>query len=337
MLQPNQNSRFDQVKRDLLSRPKRWLVTGAAGFIGSHLVEHLLGLGQTVVGLDDLSSGFRRNLDMIVGKKTIDEKKFHFIEGSIQDAKICQIATEGVDYILHHAAYASVPGSIEDPLHCLDVNVLGFTQLVLAAKQAKVSRFVFASSSAVHGEPESPGSLKSTYALSKKMNELSAAVFKDNYGIDCIGLRYFNVFGQRQNPNGEYAAVISKWMSSIQKGDPIFINGDGNTTRDFCHVDNVVQANILAATTTDSRAIGSTFDIGNGQSTTLNDLYRLIESLLEKELPKPQYRPFRKGDIRNSVADITQAKAVLGYEPFIFLEEGLRLSMDWYKGSDHAV
>ena len=318
-------------------------MSGVAGFIGSHLLEALLGLKQRVVGLDNFATGHRRNLEEVgaaAGKP--NWKAFRMIEGDLRDPEICRKACDGVDFVLHHAALASVPESLADPIRYHDNNVTAFLNLLLAAKEAEVKRFVFASSSAVYGDDpglpaveEKIGKPLSPYAASKAINEVYSTVAAQSYGLSSIGFRYFNIFGPRQDPQGAYAAVIPRWTAALLQGEPVYINGDGETTRDFCYVENVVQANLLAATTTNPEAINQIYNIGLGHRTTLNELFMLIESALRKNGASPSgeraiYREFRPGDVRHSVADIGKAARLLGYAPAHSVREGLDLTTGWY-------
>ena len=323
----------------LTGRPERWLVTGAAGFIGSHLSEALLKAGQSVVALDDFSTGSRRNLDEIRAHVTPEQwARFTLIEGSVCDAALGRRACTGVARVLHEAGFISVPLSIEDPLACNATNVDGFLNMLVAARDAGVRQFVYASSSAVYGDDEGLpkveeriGKPLSPYGTSKLMDELYADVFTKNYphpGI--VGLRYFNVFGPRQNPKGGYAAVIPKWIGALVGGEPCAINGDGTITRDFCHVDNVVQANLLAATTDNARAFGKVYNVALGARTTLNELYDLIAGKLGKSATRPLYLPPRAGDILHSEACIAKIRCDLGYEPTVTVDEGLTETTRWY-------
>jgi UDP-N-acetylglucosamine/UDP-N-acetylgalactosamine 4-epimerase len=328
---------YEKVRADLRRSPRAWLVTGAAGFIGSHLVKALLNLDQRVRALDNLSTGSKQNLE-----HTPKSGLFHFISGDIRDLETCRKACADVDYVLHHAAQGSVSASITDPLTTNAVNVTGFANVLMAAREQSVKRVIYASSSAVYGdEPTLPkvedriGNPLSPYALSKYVNELYAANFKRCFGMDSIGLRYFNVFGARQDPNGPYAAVIPKWIEAIMHGQPVFINGDGETTRDFCHVSNVVQANLLAATAERPEAVNQVYNIAVGQATTLNELFAALCDELSPQFPHvkqlaPQYQQFRPGDVRHSQADISRARTLLGYTPAVGLKEGLASALDWY-------
>lgn len=311
----------------------RWLVTGAAGFIGSHLVEALLSAGQTVVGLDDLSAGYRRNLELaLAGAGEGAEARFRFLEGSIADPGLCRSACEGVHFVLHHAALASVPRSMERPLDFSAVNTEGFANILEAARAQGVRRVVYASSSAVYGDDprlpkteDQPGRSLSPYALTKAVNELYAELWSRVYGLQTVGLRYFNVFGPRQDPNGAYAAVIPRWADAARKGDPVTVYGDGSATRDFCSVRNVVLANLQVATTNDPGISGSVFNIACGVRTSLRELLERICVLFAPGRDVPvRYGAPRPGDIAHSLASIDRAEAVLGYVPRISLEEGLR-------------
>lgn len=334
---------YETATQKLRQTPTRWLVTGAAGFIGSHLVETLLKLDQSVVGLDNFSTGKRTNLDQVQQAVSKDQwARFVLIEGDIADPDVCARACQDVRIVLHQAALGSVPRSIEEPLTTHRSNVTGFINMLDAARRAGVKRFVYASSSAVYGdEPNLPkvehriGNPLSPYAASKLMNEIYARVFGRIYGIETVGLRYFNVFGQRQDPSGPYAAVIPRWISKLVKGEVVEIYGDGLTSRDFCYVANVVQANILAATTTHPEAINTVFNVAAGSRTTLNELFQIILSVLRNTVPglsdvKPVYREFRPGDVRHSQADLTRARSLLGYEPTHTLEVGLQCAIGWY-------
>lgn len=336
------NPIFQRLQEALSQKPQRWLVTGAAGFIGSNLVEALLRLGQEVVGLDNFSTGRRGNIAQVETLLPEAKSRFRFIEGDIRDAEACREACRDVDLVLHQAALGSVPRSIEFPVQSVEANIGGFFQILTAAKDAGIKRFVYASSSSVYGDhpalpkrEENTGKLLSPYAMTKFVNELGAEVFHRTYGIDCIGLRYFNVFGARQDPDGAYAAVIPLWIKSLMNGQDVFINGDGETSRDFCYVENAVQANILAATTTSPDAVNRVYNVSCGRQTTLNQLYSLLRAELEKRsfnvlAPGPVHREFRQGDIRHSLADVSLAREKLGYEPEFQVDEGIQLSIDWY-------
>ncbi|MFZ2738245.1 MAG: SDR family oxidoreductase [Burkholderiaceae bacterium] len=334
---------FTQLQSSRQTEPHTWLVTGVAGFIGSNLLEALLKLNQRVVGLDNFATGHKSNLDEVQSLVTLAQwANFQFIQGDIRNLDDCQKATQGVDYILHQAALGSVPRSVADPITTNAVNVTGFLNMLVAARDAKVRRFVYAASSSTYGDhPGLPkvedtiGKPLSPYAVTKYVNELYADVFGKTYGLQSIGLRYFNVFGRRQDPNGAYAAVIPKWIASMIKGEPIYINGDGETSRDFCFIANVVQANLLAATTQNPEAINQVYNVAVGDRTTLNQLYEQLHFNLLPGYPhlkdvQPVYRDFRAGDVRHSLADIRKAATLLGYQPTHRIGEGLELAMDWY-------
>ena len=336
-------STYQDARQQILRNPRRWLVTGVAGFIGSHLLETLLELGQTVVGLDNYSTGYRHNLDEVEHLAGAQAwRNFSFIEGDICSLDDCRRACAGVDVVLHHAALGSVPRSIEDPLATHDANLTGFVHMLIAARDAGAKRFIYAASSSTYGDhPGLPkvedviGRPLSPYAVTKLANELYADVFSRCYGIETVGLRYFNVFGPRQDPEGAYAAVIPKWVAQFISGEPVTINGDGDTSRDFCYVANAVQANVLAATADDPSALNQVYNIAVGERTTLNQLFELQRELLATRLPnmhdrRPSYREFREGDVRHSQADISKARALLGYAPTHPVREGLAEAMDWY-------
>ncbi|HEV2209063.1 MAG TPA: SDR family oxidoreductase [Verrucomicrobiae bacterium] len=337
---------YDALKKQLRRAPRRWLVTGAAGFIGSNLVEVLLKLDQRVVGLDNFSTGYHRNLKEVQARLTPAQwQRFHLITGDIGDLPTCRRACDRVDYVLHQAALGSVPASMTDPLGCHRSNVTGFLNMLVAARDARARRLVYASSSAVYGDaPGLPkvennlGRVLSPYAASKAMDELYADVFGRAYGFESIGLRYFNVFGPRQDPAGAYAAVIPKWIDALLAGERVRINGDGRTTRDFCYIENVVQANLLAATTPRPEAVNQVYNIAFGRRTTLNSLLKMLRGALATTgtvlgAQAPVFGPFRAGDVRHSLADIGKAKRLLGYEPTHSIEAGLALAMDWYRGN----
>lgn len=333
-------SRYEQVKQELMQQPKRWLVTGVAGFIGSNLLEQLLKLDQTVIGIDNFATGSQANIDDALSQVSPQQQqRFHFTTGDICSLDDCRNAVEGVDYILHQAALGSIPRSIKTPEITHATNSTGLLNMLIAAKDANIRRFVFASSSSVYGDsPDLPkreekiGNPLSPYAASKYTNELYAKAFSACYQIETIGLRYFNVFGPRQNINGPYAAVIARWVSSLLRNEPIFINGDGETSRDFCYVANAVQANILAAVAQQPEAINRVYNVAVGEQNTLKKLYELILSNLNlAKAPEMEYREFRPADIRHSLANIDNAKNLLGYAPTHRLHEGLGNMMDWYK------
>jgi len=328
------------VLQQLQSAPKRWLVTGCAGFIGSNLVETLLKANQLVIGLDNFATGHQRNLDEV--KQLVSPQQwanFRFIEADIRDLASCQTACDGVDYVLHQAALGSVPRSINDPITSNATNISGFLNMLVAARDAGVKRFVYAASSSTYGDhPALPkvedviGKPLSPYAITKYVNELYADVFSRSYGFNSVGLRYFNVFGPRQDPNGAYAAVIPKWTSAMIAGQDVVINGDGETSRDFCFVANAVQANIRAALSDIVKS--EVFNVALGDRTTLNELFNAIkQALAENGISydkEPQYADFRVGDVRHSQADISKARQQLGYAPEYRIRDGLKLAMPWY-------
>jgi UDP-N-acetylglucosamine 4-epimerase len=332
---------YRRLREQLVSAPKIWVVTGVAGFIGSNLLQELLALGQTVVGVDDYSTGHRANLDEVLAPFD-GAADFRMVEGDIRNLEICRAACEGADYILHHAALGSVPWSMDDPLRTNGVNVDGFVNMLVAAKDAGVKRFVYASSSAVYGDtPEYPqieerlGRPLSPYAASKTTNETYAVAFQMSYGLQSVGLRYFTVFGRRQDPAGAYAAVIPRWIASLLRGERCRIFGDGETTRDFCYVANVVQANLLAAKVEDVNATGQAYNIACAESVTLNHLFQMMRRRLALtdsvfSLAVPQYDPFRPGDIRFSCASIEKARQMLSFSPTHTVAQGLEEALDWY-------
>lgn len=351
---------YTELQTRLLVDPKTWLVTGVAGFIGSNLLETLLKLNQRVVGLDNFSTGHQRNLDEVKTLITLEQwENFQFIEGDIRKLDDCRLsmlfappslAREGweeggfpVDYVLHQAALGSVPRSLEDPITTNASNIDGFLNMLVAARDANVTRFVYAASSSTYGDhPDLPkvedkiGKTLSPYAVTKLVNELYAEVFARCYGFNAIGLRYFNVFGQRQDPNGAYAAVIPKWTAALLQGEDVFINGDGETSRDFCFIDNAVQANLLAATTQSPAAVNQVYNVAVGERTSLKELYQLIATSLAAQCPLPTsnliYRDFRVGDVRHSLADISKAQTLLGYAPAVKIGAGITAVMPWYIG-----
>jgi len=333
---------YQDRQEQLRQQPATWLVTGVAGFIGSNLLETLLQLGQRVVGLDNFSTGHQRNLDEVEGRVTPEAwQRFYFIQGDIRDLAICRTACAGVDYVLHEAALGSVPRSIEDPVNTNENNISGFLNMLLAARDARVRRFVYAASSSTYGDhPDLPkvedriGNPLSPYAVTKLVNELYAAVFARTYGFKTIGLRYFNIFGQRQDPDGAYAAVIPKWFAALLQGEPVFINGDGETSRDFCFIDNCVQANIMAATAGEEAA-DQVYNVAFGERTSLNQLFHLIRERVAGTLAaaakaEPVYRDFRAGDVRHSLADINKAGQLVGYCPEYSVRAGLDKATAWY-------
>lgn len=338
----NKMNRFEQVCEQIKTDPKVWLVTGVAGFIGSNLLETLLKLDQTVVGLDNFATGFQHNLDEVQGLVSAEQwTRFRLITGDIRELADCQAACAGVDYVLHQAALGSVPRSIADPIMTNSANITGFLNMLVAARDAKVASFTYAASSSTYGDhPALPkiedviGNPLSPYAVTKYVNELYADVFMRTYGFATIGLRYFNVFGPRQTPNGAYAAVIPKWAAAMIAGDPVVINGDGETSRDFNFVVNAVQANILAATATDADARNQVYNVAVGGRTTLNQLFVWLgESLAEQGIvysADPVYQDFRAGDVRHSQADVSKIKHLLGYDPKFEIREGISVTMPWY-------
>jgi UDP-N-acetylglucosamine/UDP-N-acetylgalactosamine 4-epimerase len=334
---------YSEVRRQLKEHPRTWLVTGAAGFIGSHLVETLLGLDQRVVGFDNLSTGFRLNIDEVKGAVSPEQwTRLKFIEGDISDLSACQRACQSVDHVLHQAALGSVPRSIEDPIGCNTANVNGFVNVCWASKQANVQSVVYASSSAVYGDhPALPkqehqiGSALSPYGASKLIDEVYAGVFSRCYEMRLTGLRYFNVFGPRQNPEGAYAAVIPKWIAAMIQGKPFQIHGDGETSRDFCYIANIVQANILAAVQNSTPPSHQVFNVALNQCTTLNALVGLLKERLIPRYPhvkscQPLYSAFRAGDVRHSQADIQRITSALGYLPTHDIAAGLDEALAWY-------
>ena len=336
-------STYNALLGKLENSPKSWLVTGAAGFIGFHLIRSLLGAGQKVTGLDNFSTGYRKNLDLI--REAVGDvawKNFHFVQGDIRDLATCRVVCAGADHVLHQAALGSVPRSIADPLASNNTNITGFLNMLLAARDAGVPSFVYAASSSTYGdEPSLPkiegriGKPLSPYAVTKYVNELYADVFASTYGLRSIGLRYFNIFGQLQDPEGAYAAVIPQWFAALLRGDPVHINGDGESSRDFCYIANCVQANLLAACAEKDEAWNRVYNVAFGQRTTLNELFLLIRDEVARHKPEAAkaealYRDFRAGDVRHSLADISKARALLGYEPEYDLRKGLREAAEWY-------
>ncbi|MBA4391897.1 MAG: LPS biosynthesis protein WbpP [Syntrophus sp. (in: bacteria)] len=334
---------YEKVKQTLREKPKVWLITGVAGFIGSNLLEALLKLDQKVIGIDGFLTGHHRNLDEVRSLVSPSQwANFTFHEGDIRDLEACRKAANGVDVVLHQAALGSVPRSIENPIATNEHNLTGFLNVIVAARDAKVKRFVFATSSSVYGDhPALPkiedqiGNPLSPYAVTKQVNEKYASVFSRVYGMECIGLRYFNVFGPRQDPDGPYAAVMPKWFAGLISGEEIFINGDGETSRDFCFVENVVQANLLAGCTENPEAVSQVYNIAYGGRTTLNELFDLIRSIVSQSHPeagakKPVYKDFRPGDIRHSLANIDKAKSLLEYAPQYSVKDGMEKAAEWY-------
>lgn len=337
---------FNNIKERLALRPKRWLITGVAGFIGSNLLEQLLLLDQHVVGLDNFSTGKSANLHEVEQAVSPDQwRRFCFTLGDIRNLETCVEACKGIDFVLHEAALGSVPRSIEDPITSNDTNVGGFLNMLVAARDAQVKRFVYAASSSTYGDhPGLPkvedtiGRPLSPYAVTKYVNELYADVFARTYGMELIGLRYFNVFGRRQDPDGAYAAVIPRWIKAMIDGEPVFINGTGETSRDFCYVDNVIQMNLLASLATDRSAVNQVYNTAVNARTDLNELYVKLQTRLLPFFPhlqagKPAYRDFRRGDVMHSQADIGKAERLLGYAPSHMIDEGLDAALPWYIGN----
>ena len=336
-------SAYETLKTDLISNQHTWLITGVAGFIGSNLLEVLLQLNQKVVGLDNFSTGHQRNLDEVESLVTSTQwQNFTLMKEDICNLHACQTACTDVDYVLHQAALGSVPRSVNDPISTNASNVTGFLNMLVAARNSKVKRFVYAASSSTYGDhPGLPkvedqiGKPLSPYAVTKYLNELYADVFGKIYGLPCIGLRYFNVFGPRQDSEGAYAAVIPKWISRMIKGKQVYINGDGETSRDFCYIANAVQANLLAASTNNPEAVNQVYNISVGSRTTLNELYvqlkqNLIDSYPHLKDVRAVYREFREGDVRHSLASIDKARNMLGYKPALEMGQGVVLAMPWY-------
>ena len=350
-------SAYDKLCARLQTEPHTWLVTGVAGFIGSNLLETLLKLNQRVVGLDNFATGHQRNLDEVQTLVTTGQwANFHFIEGDIRKLEDCRkamvfpqkndVSEEGaarVEYVLHEAALGSVPRSLTDPIATNEVNISGFLNMLVAARDAGVDSFTYAASSSTYGDHSGLpkvehiiGNPLSPYAVTKYVNEMYADVFARCYGFNTIGLRYFNVFGPRQDPDGAYAAVIPKWIASLIKGEPVYINGDGETSRDFCFIANIVQANLLAATVAEEvNAVNQVYNVAIGDRTTLTQLYAQLHGELLPHLPNlqetpPVYRAFRAGDVLHSLADISKAKRLLSYVPTHHIGGGLALAMPWY-------
>jgi len=335
-------STYTQLHQQLKNKQYTWLITGVAGFIGSNLLEALLKLNQKVVGLDNFSTGYQKNLDEVCSLVSKDQwKLFHFIEGDIRNLSDCQKACEGVDYVLHEAALGSVPRSIVDPIATNEVNISGFLNMLVASRNAKIKRLVYAASSSTYGDhPDLPkveekiGRPLSPYAVTKLVNELYAEVFSRDYEVSIVGLRYFNVFGKRQDANGSYAAVIPKWIESMLSDLPVYINGDGETSRDFSFVENVIQANLLAALSKNNIIKNPIFNVAAGQNTSLNQLFELIRFTLTQNnfnyLKSPVYKEFRAGDVRHSHADINKARNILGYNVSHGVKEGLDITVEWY-------
>ena len=334
-------SQYQNLTNSLLSDQNCWLVTGVAGFIGSNLLEYLLKLNQHVVGLDNFATGYQSNLDEVQSLVSPEQwSRFNFIQGDIRNPEDCARACEGVDYVLHQAALGSVPRSINDPIATNETNITGFLNMLVTARDAGVKSFTYAASSSTYGDhpalpkvEENIGKPLSPYAVTKYVNELYADVFARTYGFKTIGLRYFNVFGKRQDPDGAYAAVIPKWTAAMVRGEDVFINGDGETSRDFCFIENAVQANILAALADDS-AKNEVYNVAVGDRTTLNELFAALRDALAKNgvvyEKAPVYRDFRAGDVRHSQADVSKAASRLGYAPEYRISEGIAKAMPWY-------
>lgn len=335
-------SRYQEVQELLRQRPRRWLITGVAGFIGSNLLEALLNLDQEVVGLDNFATGYPRNLEQVREAVGAKWRNFTNIEGDIRVLADCRRACAGVGLVLHHAALGSVPRSIEDPLAAHETNLTGFVNMLVAARDAGVGRFIYAASSSTYGDhpglpkvEEMIGRPLSPYAVTKYANELYADVFSRCYGVTSIGLRYFNIFGPRQDPDGAYAAVIPRWIAQFVGREPVYINGDGETSRDFCYIENAIQANLLAATTETPEALNQVYNVAVAERTTLNELFELERALLLNHFPwvrdhRPHFREFREGDVRHSQADISKAQKLLAYAPTHRIREGLNEAMGWY-------
>ncbi len=341
---------YEELQKYLKDNQNTWLVTGAAGFIGSNLVEKLLTLNQKVIGLDSFDTGYQHNIDeaisdanQIAGEDL--SYNFKFFHGDIRSLKDCQLACKNVDYVLHQAAIGSVPRSIEDPIYTNQANIDGFLNMLVASRDAKVKRFVYAASSSSYGDnidlpkvENKIGNPLSPYAVTKYVNELYANVFANNYEFKTIGLRYFNIFGKRQDPEGAYAAVIPKWISSILKNEDVYINGDGDTSRDFCYVDNAIQINILAAMSSNEDSSNQIYNVALNDRTSLNELYKMIQDKLIHKVQgikkkQPIYRDFRPGDVRHSQASIEKAKKLLSYKPEYKISDGLDEALSWYISS----
>lgn len=334
---------YNKLKKDIINNPKRWLITGVAGFIGSNLLETLLKLNQIVVGIDNFSTGNMENLKEVQScVSTTQWDNFTFFEGDIRNLDTCKKTCQGVHYVLHQAALGSVPRSLENPILTNENNITGFLNILVAACDASVDRFVYAASSSTYGDhPGLPkvedtiGRPLSPYAVTKLVNELYSDIFSRTYGFNTIGLRYFNIFGKRQDPQGAYAAAIPKWFAGLINNEPVYINGDGETSRDFCYIDNCVQANLLAALTEDEEGLNQVYNVAYGERTTLNELFNLIRERVTQYYPQqkevvPIYRDFRPGDVRHSLADISKARKFLGYEPEFSVRLGLDQATEWY-------
>ena len=342
-------TQFEKLQIELPKQPKTWLVTGVAGFIGSNILEKLLRLEQTVVGIDNFSTGYQENLDEVQGLVSEEQwKRFRFINGDIRNYDECIRACYNIDYVLHQAALGSVPRSLDDPIATNETNITGFLNMLVAAKGAKVKSFIYAASSSTYGDqvnlPKVEGIIGrplSPYAVTKYVNELYAEVFARAFEFKSIGLRYFNVFGPRQDSFSAYSAVIPKWIGSMFEGKDIYINGDGETSRDFTYVENAIQCNILAATANVEDSKNQVYNVALGEQTSLNRLFRLLSEIFKKhyflENSLPRYCEYRVGDIRHSVADITKAKAYLNYLPSVFIKEGLELTIEWYSNNRNRL
>lgn len=336
--------KYKKIEDALSSKSETWLITGVAGFIGSNLLEALLKLNQKVVGLDNFATGHQANLDEVKESVSAEQwSAFTFVEGDICEPETCVEVVKGVDHVLHQAALGSVPRSIKDPITTNNTNISGFINMLVAAKDANVRSFTYAASSSTYGDhpalpkiEENIGNPLSPYAVTKYVNELYAQVFARTYGFKSIGLRYFNVFGKRQDPNGAYAAVIPKWTAAMINDEPLYINGDGETSRDFCFIENVLQMNILAAQS-DASARDQVYNVAVGDRTTLKQLFTVLKNALNENgvsyNKEPEYKDFRAGDVRHSQADITKAKTRLGYEPQFSISEGILKAMPWYVNS----
>ena len=336
---------YAKLLLDLPKEPKTWLITGVAGFIGSNLLESLLKLDQFVIGFDNLSTGFQKNLDEVQDLVSLEQwKRFRFIKGDIRNLEECRFVCTSVDYVLHEAALGSVPRSLEDPIATNETNISGFLNMLISARDSNVKRFIYAASSSTYGDlldlpkvEDKVGKPLSPYAVTKYVNEIYSDVFARCYGFNSIGLRYFNVFGPRQDPSGVYSAVIPRWIEALIKSQPIYINGDGENSRDFCFIANAVQANLLAATTLNPHASNKSYNIAVGSRTTLNQLFIILRSaILDSNLSKnvrPVYREARAGDVRHSQADISKAKEFLNYDPSHNLHSGILEAVSWYKNS----
>jgi UDP-N-acetylglucosamine 4-epimerase len=334
---------YAEIKKELQIRPKTWLVTGCAGFIGSHLTEALLKLNQQVIGLDNFSTGYQHNLDEVRSNVANEQWKcFRFLKGDIRNLEDCRQVCENAQIVLHQAALGSVPRSIEDPANTNANNIDGFLTMLISSRDAGVKRFVYAASSSTYGDHTALPKVESRigrplspYAVTKYVNELYADVFARTYRMETIGLRYFNIFGPRQDPKGAYAAVIPKWFDALISGEPVYINGDGETSRDFCFIENCIQANLLAALVEQHDSVNQVYNVAVGERTTLNQLFSIIKENVVEKVPtatriEPLYRDFRPGDVRHSLADIGKVKKMLGYEPACNIKKGLHITASWY-------